>query len=272
MVKKSVSSPLVSVVIATKNEAMNIQRLLKSLLKQTFTSLEIIIVDNYSTDTTLEIVKKFPVQVFSYSGERSKQRNFGVLKSRGRHLLLLDADMELPSTVIADCVKAIQTNLSDAVIIPETVKGKGWFTRVKKLEKQLYLNEPVIEAARFIKKSVFLKVGGFRENLVAGEDWDLSQRVSRIGNIGRTRTSLYHYETSFWRELKHKFYYAKHIQVYARYHPQQFLHQSGWFRLKLMARKFPMLLADPLAAAVLIITKFIEFAFFQLIRLNDKLT
>jgi glycosyltransferase involved in cell wall biosynthesis len=70
--------PLVSVVITTKNEEKNIENCLRSINGQTFTNVELIVVDNFSEDETVEIAKKYTTKVYFKGPERSSQRNYGV--------------------------------------------------------------------------------------------------------------------------------------------------------------------------------------------------
>ncbi len=260
----------ISIIIATKNEATNLPRLLTSLKKQSFQDFEIIIVDNHSTDETLTIARKFTSLVFNYGNERSSQRNFGAQKAKGAYLLFLDADMELPRQILAECLGKITPTSVVALIIPETVQGKSFFASIKRLEKNLYQNEPMIEAPRFFKKKAFLKSGGYDKNLIAGEDWDLAQEIKQVGKIGRIPSMLFHYENSLFRELKHKAYYGRFVKRYAKIHPNFFSKQSGSYRIKLLFRKRKLLLKDPLAAIGLFLLKFFEYAMYRIILLyND---
>ena len=108
----------ISAVIATKNEQDNLQRLLVSLKRQTAKSFEIIIVDNYSTDRTTQIAKKYTSKVFQMGPERTTQRNFGLKKAAGKYILFVDADMQLQSNVLKESVSAMDKNpkLSGIVI------------------------------------------------------------------------------------------------------------------------------------------------------------
>lgn len=255
-----------SVIITTKNEATNLPRLLTSLQDQAFDRFETIVVDNYSTDETETIAKRFTSRVYTTGGERSRQRNFGARKARGKFLLFLDADMELPATVIAECMTKFRNHHLVALIIPETVRGKGFFTHIKRLEKELYLNEPTIEAPRAFLKQAFFKIGGYNGKLVAGEDWDLGLRIKKTGKIGRITTSLWHYETSLWRELKHKWYYARNIENYNRLNPDEFNRQRGWVRMFIFWKKRRLLLSQPLTSVELIIIKGIELLLYYLVQ------
>ncbi|MEM4655279.1 MAG: glycosyltransferase, partial [Thermosphaera sp.] len=87
------SKPLVSVIVTTKNESKNISSFCESIKKQTYNPIELIVVDNNSTDNTTELAKKFTDKVYTQGPERSAQRNFGAEKSSGDFLMVLDADM-----------------------------------------------------------------------------------------------------------------------------------------------------------------------------------
>jgi glycosyltransferase involved in cell wall biosynthesis len=91
---------LVSVVITTKNEEKNIKNILKSIEIQSYKNIEIILVDNYSSDKTKEIANNFNVKTYDCGNERSAQRNFGLKKSKGELALYLDADMILTPGLI----------------------------------------------------------------------------------------------------------------------------------------------------------------------------
>ena len=88
------SSELVSVIITTKNEETHIDKCLLSIMEQTYSPIEIIVVDNYSSDRTQEIAFQFTNKVFNKGPERSAQRNFGMTEiAHGKHVMFLDADM-----------------------------------------------------------------------------------------------------------------------------------------------------------------------------------
>lgn len=100
---------LISIIITTKNEARNIENCIKSILGQSYKDLEIIVVDNNSTDRTKEIAKKYTDKVYDKGPERSAQRNFGVAQSGGEYFLYLDADMILSPDVVKECVERLES-------------------------------------------------------------------------------------------------------------------------------------------------------------------
>jgi len=211
------SQPLVSVIVPTKNSSAVLEACLKSIANQTYKNIELIVVDNFSTDNTQDIAKKYTKHVYAKGPERSTQRNFGVAESSGQYVAIIDSDMELTENVIKSCVQTIINNPElKAVIIPEESFGEGFWAQCKKLERSFYLNIPWIEAARFFYKNTYKETGGYDEKMISGEDWDLSQRVAELGPIGRINELIYHNEgrLSLIRTLKKKYYYAQQFSKY----------------------------------------------------------
>jgi glycosyltransferase involved in cell wall biosynthesis len=209
----------VSIIIPTKNEEAHIGTLLKSIQTQTYSAIETIIIDNRSSDRTVDIASQFHVIVLKQGPERSSQRNFGAQKAKGEYFLFLDADMKVLPGVVDECVQQMSTKAYNALVIPEKSIGTGFWAQCKALERSFYEGIDWMEAARFYKKDVFLKLHGYDESLTGPEDFDLPQRLKeRYGaqSIGRISTYLYHDEGEFslWSSLRKKFYYGKKMHVY----------------------------------------------------------
>jgi glycosyltransferase involved in cell wall biosynthesis len=219
-------SPLVSVIIPTKNSAEFLENCLKSIKSQTYKNIEMIVVDNNSSDNTKEIALKYTKLVFNKGPERSAQRNFGASKSKGEYLLFIDSDMELSKTVVEDCIRQVESYPSTSlrtlggIIIPEESVGEGFWAKCKALERSFYVGVDWIEAARFFDKRVFAEMKGYDEKQTGTEDFDLPQRIKEKygdGSIGRINSFIYHNEgrLSLAYTLGKKFYYAKTAKIYA---------------------------------------------------------
>lgn len=216
------SLPLVSVVITTKNEEKNIETCIKSILEQSYPKekIEIIIVDNNSSDKTKELAQKYTDKVFNKGPERSAQRNYGLLeKSFGEYLLYLDADMILSPGIVEQCVYVITKDSQIVAIhISEVVLGEKYFSKVRRFERSFY-DGTVIDGARFFKKKILQKVGGFDESMSGPEDWDLDKKLKQLGKIGmldKNVGAIIHNETEFnlLKYLSKKRYYAKSFYRY----------------------------------------------------------
>lgn len=215
---------LLSVIVPTKNSASFLDACIKSIKNQIYDNIEIIVVDNYSTDKTKEIAKKYTKLVFDKGPERSVQRNFGASKAKGEYLLFIDSDMELTPGVAQECVKLIKeqriknkVRKIGGIIIPEKSFGEGFWAQCKALERSFYEGVSWLEAARFFPKDVFNEFSGYDEELVSGEDWDLSQRVETKYQLGRIKSYINHNEgsPSLWTLLSKKMYYSKQLNSYS---------------------------------------------------------
>jgi len=179
--------PKVSIIITTKNEERNISRCLDSVIAQTWPEIEIIVVDNSSDDQTVSICQKYGVSIFTYGPERSAQRNYGLLEvATGFYSIYLDADMILSQTLIEECVYKMRSSEIIALHIPEVVLGTNFFSRARSFERSFY-DGTVIDGARFFRRDVLIRCGGFDADLFAkgsGEDWDIDKKIKLIGCIG----------------------------------------------------------------------------------------
>ena len=253
--------PHVSVIITTRNEERNIERVLVSVKNQTYKDIEVIVVDNDSTDKTVEIAKRFTKKVYKKGPERSAQRNFGVEKARGRYVLIVDADMELTSGVVESCVENIRDH--KALIVSEKTQGSGLMVSIRKFEREMYMGNLDIEVARFFEKEVFNEFGGYDLSLTGTEDYDLPKRImDRYGrnSIGWAKEWIFHHETGLTlaKQLKKKFYYASRSVLYIKKHPDLILTQGNMlFRLAYF-RNWKKFLQKPLLASAFIFVRILE--------------
>ena len=181
-------TPFFSIVITTKNEEFNINNCLQSIFLQTFSksNYEVIVVDNYSEDRTIEICKSYPtVATYTMGPERNAQRNYGLLdKACGEYLIWIDADMILHPSLLEITYQYIKNDSNPvAYYYPEVILGNSLFSCIRRFERQFY-NGTVIDGSRVIKKSALIKVGGFSRDWMHGpDDWDLDMHLKLIGNI-----------------------------------------------------------------------------------------
>jgi glycosyltransferase involved in cell wall biosynthesis len=270
------ASQIVSVIVPTKNSSSTLEDCLSSINEQTHAPTELIVVDNFSTDETPAIAKRFTKHFYSQGPERSAQRNFGVNKASGAYVAIIDSDMNLSDSVIAECVKLLENN-KDAVgvVIPEESFGEGFWAQCKKLERSFYLGVPYIEAARFFKKDVYEKVGGYDIEMTSGEDWDLSQRIEQHGKLLRCSSFIYHNEgrISLLRTVQKKYYYAKHFSAYQHKgtSPKIAQQTNVLARYRLFFSNPRKLFANPAVGVGMLFMKTCEFAFGGLGLLVSKL-
>ena len=214
-------NPLVSVIIPTKNSARTLEKCLISIKNQTYKNIEIIVVDNNSTDSTKEIAKKYTDKVFNIGPERTAQKNFGIKVAKGKYLLFIDSDMYLEKNVIKECIKICETNDQvGGVCIPVKDIGKSFWVKVINFERELYKGSEVIEAARFLRRNLVEKVGGFDDNIVFFEEFTVPQKIEKLGfNTKKKCTNnIIHdfYDFNFFYYLQRKYYYGKTAWKYLK--------------------------------------------------------
>ncbi len=215
----------VSVVIPAYNEEQVVGNCLESLLRQTFKPLEIIVVDDGSTDNTIGIVKKYQLScqrlgsskaaTFNCQLLRQKHlgpgsaRNLGASKAKGEILVFVDADMTFDKNFIKDLTKPIIEEKTIGTFSKnELVKNRDdiwsicWninrnVPRNRMIPKDYPDTAPVFRA---ILKSEFEKVRGFDITGEYIDDWSLSKKLG-IKSRAVKGAYYYHYNPSNLKEV-----------------------------------------------------------------------
>lgn len=225
---------IVSAIVTTRNSARTLEACLESIRRQSYSALELIVVDNYSSDATPAIAHRFADRVLQIGPERSAQRNAGVHAASGAFVLILDSDMVLEAGVVEACVAAWRRAPS-IVWIPETSFGTGYWARCKAFERSLYAHDDVVAAARFFERRIFLDIGGFDESLHAAEDWDISIRAQRLRPLVRADAHIHHDEgrLSLIELTRKKFYYGGSHRAFLAKHGAEAKKRLSPFRASL---------------------------------------
>jgi len=206
----------VSVVVPTLDSSHSLERCLASLNGQVGVTAEVIVVDQQSRDATREVARSAGARVVELGRPivytpPTRSRNAGAKLARGRYLLHLDADMELPAAALAACVEQCDEGGYVALIVREVDRASGFWARSKALERRCYWGAEGLEGARFVRADAFWAVGGYDERLGSGEDWDVHQRYLRQGPVGQSPVPLIHHlgRLTFTGQLKKKFDYGR---------------------------------------------------------------
>jgi glycosyltransferase involved in cell wall biosynthesis len=185
----------VSVVIPTFNRSEPVQRALRSVLAQTCKDYELIVVDDGSTDSTLEELQKFGSSLMILSQERrgvSAARNLGISESRGSLIAFLDSDDEWRPEKLSRqietfrkapakfCCHTDELWLRNGREVPQKPihRKQGGFFFERSLERCLISPSSVI-----MSKDLLEEVGLFDETLEAAEDYDLWLRITAFHRV-----------------------------------------------------------------------------------------
>ena len=211
--------PVVSVIIPTKNSSATLRNTLESLINQTYKNIEIIIVDNYSTDETTIVARNYTEKIFTIGPERSPQINYGVKMASGKYIYEVASDFILEPSVISDAVDTAESNSYAGILIHNgSDPTVSYWAKVRKFERDMYSSDDLNVAVRFIRRDAFLSVGGFDEKLVAGEDYDFHNRFIKKYSVGRITAKEVHIgEPRSIKDVARKhYYYGKTIYPFLK--------------------------------------------------------
>ncbi len=190
-------SPQISVVIPTFNRATLLKEAINSVVNQTYSNWELIIVDNYSTDDTDSIVDFFQddrilITKLHFSGSVSASRNLGVNLARAEWIAFLDSDDYWAPTKLEEVVSFINSNV-DVIYHNVGRFGSSKITSKIKVHKSRKLKSPVYLdfllngntialSSVTVRKSILAKIGGMDESraLFGMEDFETWLRIASI--------------------------------------------------------------------------------------------
>lgn len=197
------NTPLISIVLPVYNGERNLADSIVSCLEQTYRNFEIIIVNDCSTDRTLQIAAEFAlkddrIKIVSNSTNRKlpASLNVGFEQSRGNFLTWTSDDNRYKSNALAEMLNQIMQNNADLVYADyDVVNVSGAVVERKKLKEPEHLFSYNHVGACFLyKRSVFERLGGYRTDLFCAEDYEYWLRIWTAGmKMHHIPQSLYFY-------------------------------------------------------------------------------
>ena len=202
-----------SIVIPAHNEEKTIGMCLKSLLPQLKNNIELIIVNDGSTDKTKEIVKSMikktrNVKLLNFSQGHSAAfaRNRGSKLAKGSWLVFLDADHIVEKSFIKKLTEHLKNaNFDGSDYMVFSYKPRTLIQRAWSIYREMH---PSTGLTHIIKRSVFKRLKGFREDIFYYEDEDLRRRFHAMGFkfCGPLPIKVFHVEpetfNDFFRQRK----------------------------------------------------------------------
>ena len=201
--------PLVSVVIPNYNNAKYIVEAINSIIQQNYKNFEIVVVDDGSTDNSIEIIEniKFPVNLIkSLNYGAGSARNIGILAARGEYIALLDSDDIWESNKLDSQMKLmLEENLDLVYCHGEVIGNIGAMNKSRPARYsgdcypyyKKYPSRSIIElpcSSSVFRKSILHKSGLFDINVPPPtEDWDFFRRYSRYAKVGYCDEVLVYY-------------------------------------------------------------------------------
>lgn len=201
-------TPTVSAVIPAYDHARYLAQAIDSALGQTLPPVDVIVVDDGSTDDTPQVLARYRDRVRIVRQQNrgvSAARNAGAALARGRLLAFLDADdVWLPGKLAAQAARfAADPALGLVHCAVEEIDADGRALRTRTdgmegrvAEEMLLFRRPVIlggGSGAVVTRAWFDELGGFDEALGTSADWDLHHRIARRAAVGFVPTVLLRY-------------------------------------------------------------------------------
>ncbi len=222
------SNCLISVCIVTYNNSKTISKCLKSIIKSfEKVKYEILLYDNLSNDKTLDVIKKFPVQLFTASRNKgfANRVNFLVSRSKGEVVLILNPDLYISSKFnfsandINNILKKydVWTYCDFSNILNPNNLNVKFFPGLKKIFLKMR-NQNFSQALHyidgsflFVNRKVFNKINGFRSFFLYGEDIFFSKDIIDNGyKSGVIKKNIFEHNRGYSsKKVKHKFLLSK---------------------------------------------------------------
>lgn len=188
------NGPLISVVIPTYNRQCTLGRAIYSVLNQTYKKIELIVVDDASTDKTDLLVKSINDPRLSYIKLEANRganhaRNIGIERASGEYIAFQDSDDEWLSEKLEKQIELINlSKTNEDVIFCSYVRVKGSTAtylpklidlyRKGNMLQRLLQGNFITTQSLLVKSKVFEEIGGFDENMKRLQDWELILRMA----------------------------------------------------------------------------------------------
>jgi glycosyltransferase involved in cell wall biosynthesis len=170
--------PALSVITVNLNNAVGLKKTMLSVLNQTFTDFEYIIIDGASIDSSIDIIKEISTDGTYWVSEPDNgiynAMNKGILKAKGAYCLFLNSgDYFHNENILSEVFEqGIKEDLIIGSVILDTGEKKELFEipDIDKLTFRHFINSTFPHPGVFIRHSLFSKIGGFNEDLLISSD------------------------------------------------------------------------------------------------------
>jgi len=184
--------PKLSIITVNLNNREGLERTIQSVVSQTFTDFEYIIVDGGSTDGSVEVIQSFIPSIpqsFTWLSEPDtgiyNAMNKGIKLAKGEYLLFLNSgDWLADENVIGDFCKCnLNEDIISGNVIMNNAKNEIWESPKKnKLVFYVFYRTTIPHQASFIKKNLFYQYGFYNENNIIVSDWEFFLEHLMINN------------------------------------------------------------------------------------------
>lgn len=233
----------VSIIIALYNAEKTLESTLKSVIRSKFKNYEIIVVDDCSTDKSLDIVKKYPCKIIKLKKKSGPAiaRNIGASVARGKYLFFIDSDITFGKNAIKELVKTFKTTDADAVccgnwmdaLNPGAVPSYWAMTKFYDWNSEKDWITVFTTNRGAVKRSVFKKLCGFKTSYNQADVEDLEFGYRLI-------------EKNYKIFLNKKIHIKHHFPGFFFSIRKMFKRSSSWAKLFMKRKRFDTVCTTPL--------------------------
>lgn len=231
------NSPLVSVVIPVYNMAEYVTETLASVSRSTYPSLEVIVVDDGSTDNSAAVVEAYAATdarvrlLRQPNGGVCRARNAAIAVAGGEYVLPVDADNLIEPDFIAKAVAAIVADPSLKVVAPRAdffgERTGEWV--LPPFSLSLLARKNIMDTCALYRRADWQRAGGYCEELQAREDWEFWIAILKDGGgVLRLPDIGLHYRVrAASKRIKDRSFKRQIVSVLNRRHPEFFERELG---------------------------------------------
>ncbi len=230
------NTPLVSVIIPSYNHIDFVEDAIKSVVGQTYPNIELIVVDDGSSDDSLELLSRLSVELYF---TLASQSNSGVCRtlnraiqefSKGELVCILASDDYFHPLKIERQVNALQANLKSEFCYTQAIEfDSDTDKELRVFPKKIFsgnvldkiaLRQPYAAGSVMFTRDLYDRVGEFDQSLSA-EDWDFSIRCAAVTEFTGVNDSLFYYRSHSTNTMKvlsrHEIFHVKAMVLFKNY-------------------------------------------------------
>lgn len=202
--KNNQKSPKVTIYITNYNYGSYLEQAIGSVLSQTFTDFELIIIDDGSTDGSKKIINKFKKHknvfiVFQKNKGLNATNNIALNLSRGKYIVRLDADDYFAPQAIELMVSELDRDQKCAMVFPDYYHVDKQGNLIEEIKRHDFsnsvtlLDQPAHGACTMIRTNILKSIGGYDEEFNRQDGYDIWLKISKLYPVKNISLPLFYY-------------------------------------------------------------------------------